>query len=88
MGCVIPRDLPLFGATPPSKVDDLARSINLARVRGFTKSRHSSRVLANFISAVTFGRVLTEFDSGLPDDELEQWTQVIMDVLDRILIAD
>jgi len=69
-------------------MDDLARSIDLARVRGFTKSRYSSRVLANFISAVTFGRVLTEFDSGLPDDELEQWTQVIMDVLDRLLIAD
>ncbi|MGA0787601.1 MAG: TetR/AcrR family transcriptional regulator [Ilumatobacteraceae bacterium] len=69
-------------------MDDLARSIDLARDRGFAKNRHSSRVLANFISAFTLGRLLAAFDNGLPDDELEQWTDVTMDVLGVMVFAD
>ena len=67
---------------------DLARSIDLARVRGFAKQGQSSRVLANFISALTFGRIIVAFDNDLPDNELEQWTDVTMDVLGVMVFAD
>ena len=67
---------------------DLARSIDLARVRGFAKQGYSSRVLANFISALTFGRIIVAFDNDLPADELQQWTDVGMEMLGSLFFAD
>jgi len=67
---------------------DLARSIDLARVRGFVKQGYSSRVLANFISALTFGRIIVAFDNDLPADELQQWTDVGMEMLGSLFFAD
>ena len=67
---------------------DLARSIDLARVRGFAKQGYSSRVLANFISALTFGRVIVAFDNDLPADELQQWTDAGMEMLGSLFFAD
>jgi AcrR family transcriptional regulator len=67
---------------------DLARSIDLARVRGFAKEGYSSRVLANFISALTFGRIIVAFDNDLPADELQQWTDVGMEMLGSLFFAD
>ena len=67
---------------------DLARSIDLARVRGFAKEGYSSRVLANFISALTFGRVIVAFDNDLPADELQQWTDAGMEMLGSLFFAD
>jgi AcrR family transcriptional regulator len=67
---------------------DLARSIDLARVRGFAKQGYSSRVLANFISALTFGRIIVAFDNDLPADELQQWTDAGMDMLGSLFFAD
>jgi len=67
---------------------DLARSIDLARVRGFAKQGYSSRVLANFISALTFGRIIVAFDNDLPADELQQWTDAGMEMLGSLFFAD
>jgi len=67
---------------------DLARSIDLARVRGFAKQGYSSRVLANFISALTFGRIIVAFDNDLPADELQQWTDAGMEMLGLLFFAD
>lgn len=67
---------------------DLARSIDLARVRGFAKQGYSSRVLANFISALTFGRIIVAFDNDLPADELQQWTDVGMEMLGSLFFTD
>ena len=67
---------------------DLAHSIDLARVRGFAKQGYSSRVLANFISALTFGRIIVAFDNDLPADELQQWTDVGMEMLGSLFFAD
>jgi len=67
---------------------DLARSIDLARVRGFAKEGYSSRVLANFISALTFGRIIVAFDNDLPADELQQWTDAGMEMLGSLFFAD
>jgi len=67
---------------------DLARSIDLARVRGFVKQGYSSRVLANFISALTFGRIIVAFDNDLPADELQQWTDAGMEMLGSLFFAD
>lgn len=67
---------------------DLARSIDLARVRGFARQNYSSRVLANFISALTFGRLIVAFDNDLPADELEQWTDAGMVMLGALFFAD
>lgn len=75
-------------ALQTAMMEDLARSIDLARVRGFAKQRYSSRVLANFISAITFGRIIVAFDSELPADELEQWTDAAMDMLGILVFAD
>ena len=75
-------------ALQSAMMEDLARSIDLARVRGFAKQGHSSRVLANFISALTFGRIIVAFDDGLPADELEQWTDTAMDMLGALFFAD
>ena len=67
---------------------DLARSIDLARVRGFVKQGYSSRVLANFISALTFGRIIVAFDNDLPADELQQWTDAGVEMLGSLFFAD
>lgn len=67
---------------------DLARSIDLARVRGFARQNYSSRMLANFISALTFGRLIVAFDNDLPADELEQWTDATMVMLGALFFAD
>ena len=67
---------------------DLARSIDLARVRGFAKQGYSSRVLANFISALTFGRIIVAFDNDLPADELQQWTDAGTEMLGSLFFAD
>jgi len=67
---------------------DLARSIDLARVRGFARQNYSSRVLANFISALTFGRLIVAFDNDLPADELEQWTDATTVMLEALFFAD
>ena len=75
-------------ALQSAMMEDLARSIDLARVRGFAKQGHSSRVLANFISALTFGRVIVGFDNDLPADELEQWTDAAMDMLGALFLTD
>jgi len=69
-------------------MNDLARSIDLARVRGFARQNYSSRVLANFISALTFGRLIVAFDNDLPADELEQWTDASMVLLGALFFAD
>ena len=69
-------------------MNDLARSIDLARVRGFARQNYSSRVLANFISALTFGRLIVAFDNDLPADELEQWTDATMVMLGALFFAD
>lgn len=69
-------------------MSDLARSIELARVRGLAKDKHSSRVLANFISALTFGRIIVSFDNNLPVDELQQWTDATMDMLGALFFTD
>jgi hypothetical protein len=69
-------------------MEDLARSIDLARIRGFAKEGHSSRLLANFISALTFGRIIVAFDNNLPADELEQWTDAAMEMFSELLFAD
>jgi len=66
----------------------IARSIDLARVRGFARQNYSSRVLANFISALTFGRLIVAFDNDLPADELEQWTDASMVLLGALFFAD
>ena len=75
-------------ALQSAMMEDLARSIDLARVRGLAKQRYSSRVLANFISAITFGRIVAAFDSELPPDELGQWTDAAMDTLGVLFFAD
>jgi AcrR family transcriptional regulator len=75
-------------ALQSAMMEDLARSIDLARIRGFAKEGHSSRVLANFISALTFGRIIVAFDNNLPADELEQWTDAAMEMFSELLFAD
>jgi AcrR family transcriptional regulator len=75
-------------ALQSAMMEDLARSIDLARIRGFAKEGHSSRVLANFISALTFGRIIVAFDNNLPPDELEQWTDAAMEMFSELLFAD
>lgn len=67
---------------------DLARTIDLARVRGIAKQGYSSRVLANFVSALTFGRIIVAFDNDLPTDELQQWTDAVMELLETLLFTD
>jgi len=67
---------------------NFARSIDLARVRGFARQNYSSRMLANFISALTFGRLIVAFDNDLPADELEQWTDATMVMLGALFFAD
>lgn len=69
-------------------MSDLARSIDLARVRGFAKQNYPSRVLANFISALTFGRIIVAFDNELPADEVQQWTEASMAMLGTLFFAD
>jgi AcrR family transcriptional regulator len=75
-------------ALQSAMMEDLARSIDLARIRGFAKEGHSSRLLANFISALTFGRIIVAFDNNLPADELEQWTDAAMEMFSELLFAD
>ncbi len=75
-------------ALQSAMMEDLARSIDLARVRGFAKQGHSSRVLANFISALTFGRIIVAFDNELPADEVQQWTEASMEMLETLFFAD
>jgi AcrR family transcriptional regulator len=69
-------------------MNDLTRSMDLARVRGFTTQRHSSRVLANFVTAFSFGRLMVAFDNAVSTDELDQWTDVVMDVLSSLFLTD
>ncbi len=66
-------------------IDDYTRSFELAHVREFASFRQPARVIANVISAVILGRVLSAFDNSLPDDDQKQWVDAGMAILRALL---
>ena len=59
-------------------VEDAVKSVELARTRGFVRSRHSSRVITHLIQAAIFGRLISSFDAHTPKDDLAEWTDALM----------
>ena len=56
--------------------------------RGHITKKHQPRLIANFIQALVFGRVIVGFDLEAGPDELAQWLESINDLFDRMLFTD
>ena len=67
---------------------EFADIIEGAQTRGFITRKYPPRLIANFIQAIVFGRVIVGFDLQAGPDDLAEWTTAANDILDRMLFAD
>ena len=67
---------------------EFAQIIEQAQNRGHVTHRYRPRLIANFIQAIVFGRVIVGFDLEAGPDEHAEWTSAANDILDRMLFTD